>query len=158
MGVQLTPPTTNAMKRRYFLTLSSMFAAMLPLVSPAAAGDFPKGSPAFKTGYAEALKVAKDEAKPLVLVFSATWCPPCQANKAKVYPSDAVKPYHDKFVWAYLDTDIEANGEVAKKFGVSGIPHIQFLTKAGKSIDKSIGGTTPDAFAGKLKEVLAAAK
>ena len=146
------------MKRRYFLTLSSMFAAMLPLVSPAAAGDFPKGSPAFKTGYAEALKVAKDEAKPLVLVFSATWCPPCQANKAKVYPSDAVKPYHDKFVWAYLDADDKSNVLAMQKYKLDGIPHIQILGKDGKSIGQAVGGTSGEAFVRVLAAALKKAK
>ena len=147
------------MNRRSLLAIIAVgLAGMFLSRTSHAKGDFPEGSPKFETDYKAALATAAKEGKPVIVVFSATWCGPCQANKKKVYPSDAVKPYHDKFVWAYLDTDIEANGEVAKKFGVSGIPHIQFLTKAGKSIDKAIGGTTPDAFAGKLKEVLAAAK
>ena len=33
--------------------------------------------------------------------------------KKSVYPSDAVKPLHDKFVWAYLDTDDEDNAKIA---------------------------------------------
>lgn len=103
------------------------------------------------------LAAAAKDGKPVIVVFSASWCPPCQANKKKVYPSDAVKPFHDKFVWAYLDTDVEANGAVAQEFGVSGIPHIQFLGKDGKAIDKLIGGTTPEAFAKKLEAVQAAA-
>jgi thioredoxin-like negative regulator of GroEL len=92
--------------------------------------------------------------KPLVVVFSAPWCPPCQANKKTVYPNDQVKPYHDKFVWVYLDTDVKKNAAAAKQFSVSGIPHIEFVSKDGTSIDKKIGGTNPRSFAKTLKKVL----
>ena len=125
--------------------------------SYAADHDFPKGSPKFETKYKSALAEAKKTGKPVLLVFSATWCGPCQANKKNVYPSDAVKPYHDKFVWAYLDADEKANKKPMEEFGVSGIPHIQFLDKDGKSIDKVVGGSNPDAFAKKLEDVLAKA-
>ena len=147
------------MNRRSLLAILAVGIAGIFLSRTSLAkGDFPEGSPKFETDYKAALATAAKEGKPVIVVFSAVWCPPCQANKKKVYPSDAVKPYHDKFVWAYLDTDIESNGAVAKKFGVNGIPHIQFLSKGGKSLGNTVGGTTPDAFAGKLKEILAAAK
>jgi len=98
-----------------------------------------------------------------VVVFSATWCAPCQYNKKNVYPSDTVKPYHDKFVWVYLDTDNETNAAVFKKFSSSGsIPHIQFLSKSGKSLDSLLAQegrkTTPEDLVAKLKGVLAKAK
>ncbi len=148
------------MNRRSLIAILAVGIAGMFISRNSLAADhaFPDGSPKFETDYKTALATAAKEGKPVIVVFSASWCPPCQANKKKVYPSGAVKPYHDKFVWAYLDTDIESNGEVAKKFGVSGIPHIQYLSKAGKSLGNTIGGTTPDGFAGKLKEILAAAK
>lgn len=123
-------------------------------VSTALAKDFPKGSPDFETRYSTALKKAEKEGKPLLVVFSAAWCGPCQANKKDVYPSEAVKPYHDKFVWTYLDTDDKRNAKVAQEFGVTGIPHIQFVGKDGKTLGKAIGGTTPEAFAKTLADIL----
>jgi thioredoxin-related protein len=77
--------------------------------------------------------------------------------KNNVYPSDAVKALHDKFNWAYLDADDRRNEKDMKKFGVSGIPHIEFLNAAGESIGKQVGGTSPEAFAAKLNEVLSKA-
>jgi len=145
------------MKRRFLLTLTATSCAGLLVHSKSIAGDFPKGSPAFETKYQSALAESKKTGKPLLVVFSATWCPPCQANKKKVYPSAAVQPYHNKFVWAYLDMDDAANQKVAEEFGVNGIPHIQFLDKNGKSLDKVVGGTQPEAFARKLEEIAAKA-
>lgn len=136
-------------------TLSkSIFLAALVACSTVLAADFPKGSPAFEHKLSDALAKAKSENKPVIAVFSAVWCGPCQAMKKEVYPSKEVAAFHDKFVWAYLDADEAANGPAMEKYGVSGIPHIQFISKDGKSIDKQVGSTSPSEFADTLKGVL----
>jgi thiol-disulfide isomerase/thioredoxin len=136
-----------------FLAVAALAVASFTLAS-----EFPEGSPAFVSTLAEAKTKAKAEGKPIIAVYSAVWCPPCQAMKKKVYPSSEVKEFHDKFVWAYIDTDVKENQADAQKAGVTGIPHIQFLSKGGKEIDKLVGGMPADAFAAKLKEVLEKAK
>lgn len=136
----------------------TILLALAAATSLALASDFPNGSPDFKNSSSTALSAAKKSGKPVILVFSAAWCPPCQAMKHDVYPSDAVKPLQDKFVWAYLDVDDERNGAAASKYGVNGIPHIEFLNADGKEIDKQIGGTSPEVFAKTLESVLAKAK
>lgn len=143
------------MNRKTFFTIAAVLlagAAFLNTKSHAA--DFPKGSPQFTANYAAALKAGQDTGKPVVLIFSAVWCPPCQANKRNVYPSDAVKPFHDKFVWAYLDADDKDNVTAMQKYGVTGIPHIQFLDKEGKPLDTAVGGTSPEEFAKTLGATL----
>lgn len=137
--------------RRFFLAGAlTILAALLPV---AHAADFPKGSPKFSKRYRAAVAEAKKTGKPLILVFSATWCGPCQQMKNQVYPSDAVKPLHDKFVWAYLDVDDKDNKKVAEQYGVKPIPHIEIVDAEGKSLAKQIGGLAPEAFAKKLTEV-----
>ena len=128
--------------------------ATVAMASLALASDFPKGSPKFEDSLRSALNDAKENGKPIVAVFSASWCGPCQKMKNDVYPSDAVKAYHDKFNWAYLDTDIRRNSKDGDKFGVKGIPHIQFLDKDGKPIDKQVGSTSAESFAKTLEGVL----
>lgn len=139
-------------------TLTKTIAfAVLAACSVALAADFPKGSPKFEHSLRGALNDAKKNGKPIIAVFSAVWCGPCQTMKKEVYPSDAIKPFHDKFNWAYLDTDDNSNRRDAEKFGVSGIPHIQFLDSTGKPIDKQVGSTSPESFAKTLEGVLAKA-
>ena len=138
---------------KYLITTLAS-AALLATFSTVASAKDPEGSPKFETRYSTALKKAKEENKPLLVVFSASWCGPCQANKKNVYPSDAVKPFHDKFVWVYLDTDEKRNEKPAKEFKVNGIPHIQFVDSNGKPLGQTIGGTTPDAFAKELAAIL----
>jgi thioredoxin-related protein len=135
--------------------LITLLAALIAL--PMMAADFPEGSPNFSTDYKAALEQAKKENKPLVVVFSAVWCGPCQSMKKTVYPSKEVTPLHDKFVWTYLDVDVEANAAAARKYKVTGIPHIQFLNSKGKDIGNQIGGASPGEFAGILEKALAKA-
>ncbi len=115
------------------------------------AGD--KG-PKFEDNYDKALKLAEKEKKPVILVFSASWCPPCQKMKKDVYPSAEVAGFHDKFIWAYLDTDKKANSKPAGKYGVSGIPHIEIQSPDGKQLKKVVGGRSPADFAKILQEAL----
>jgi thioredoxin-related protein len=135
------------MKKLTILALSFLTLASL-------ASDFPKGSPAFLSSSESALKQAAESGKPIIMVFSAAWCPPCQSMKNEVYPSREIKAYHDKFVWVYLDVDQSGNEAAAKKFGVSSIPHIQFLGSDGKAVSKQVGGSSSDQFAKTLAGVL----
>ena len=131
-----------------FLTITFLASAA------AFSADFPKGSPVFEHNLSDALAKAKKDNKPVIAIFSAVWCGPCQTMKHDVYPSDAVKPYLDKFVWAYLDADSSSNQASMKKFGVSGIPHIEFLDKDGKSLGKQVGSSSADSFAKTLEDIL----
>jgi thioredoxin-related protein len=121
------------------------------------ASDFPKGSPSFFTTPESVRAAAKENGKPIIMVFSASWCGPCQAMKKDVYPSAAVKPFHDKFNWAYLDIDVEANDKLSNTYQVDAIPNIVFLNAAGTKIEQQEGGTSPESFAkllgGLLKKV-----
>lgn len=134
-------------------------AAISLVALPALAKDFPKGSPKFEDSYRKVMADAQKSGKPVVLVFSASWCPPCQSMKNEVYPSKEIQAFHDKFEWAYIDVDDSdnSNEKAAKTFGVSGIPHIQFVDSEGKPLDKQVGGNSPEAFAAKLTKVLALA-
>ena len=138
--------------KKFILTLT---AALLSL--PLLAGDFPKGSPAFEHSLAKVEAKAKQSGKPMVVVFSAVWCPPCQLMKKEVYPSPEVTALHDKFEWAYIDVDEESNAPAARQFGVQGIPHVEFLDKNGKSLGNQVGSTSPSDFAASLKKTLAKA-
>ena len=152
------PSNTTMNRRKLFAIFAALLVGATSFLNQTRAADFPKGSPEFVTSYAAALKASKESGKPVVLIFSAAWCPPCQANKHNVYPSTVVQPFHDRFVWAYLDADEDANLPVMQKFGVTGIPHIQFLDKTGKSLGSAVGGTTPEEFAKTLEDMLKRAR
>jgi thiol:disulfide interchange protein len=101
----------------------------------------------FLHDYDAAVELAKKENKPLMVVFSATWCPPCQTMKKEVYPSPAVKSELDGWVCVYLDVDEEKNRKPATQYKVEGIPHIQLLTSKEEVLDKQVGSTSAEKFA-----------
>lgn len=134
-----------------FSILSVLAAASLSL---SFGSNFPEGSPKFFTKMDAALVEAKASGKPVIAVFSAPWCPPCQMMKKIVYPSDEVKPYHDKFVWAYIDTSEEVNTPDVYKYRVNILPHIQFVSSSGTPTEQHIGGASADELVKVLDGVL----
>jgi thiol:disulfide interchange protein len=145
--------------KAFSLVLMMVGVGLLGAVAVSKAAEFPAGSPPFVTSYAEAIKQAKETGKPMLLVFSAEWCGPCQRNKNEVYPSAQVRPYHEAFVWAYLDVDVKANQQAAEAFQVNGVPHIHFVNSAGtQTLDMEVGSSSPRVFAKTLKRVIAKAK
>jgi len=133
------------------LTVFSL--AILPAISIA-----DKSGPEFSHNYKEALAKAKSSNKPLILIFSASWCPPCQYMKQSVYPSKQVQPFHNSFVWAYLDADVRENAPILDAYGASEIPHIEFLTSDGRSMGHIAEALPPEQFAGLLGKVIALSK
>lgn len=110
----------------------------------------------FHSSFSTAQEKAKAEEKPLIVIFSAVWCPPCQQMKRYVYPSPEIEPYHEEFVWAYLDADEEENQALMQQYGVQGIPHLALHDKDGKVISQLRGAMGPDQLALELSEALPA--
>ena len=121
-------------------------------VSSAVCAD--ENSPEFKLDFETAAAEAADSGKPMIVIASAVWCPPCQHMKKEVYPDSKVEPYHDDFVWAYLDADEESNQPVLSALGVTGLPHIAFLTPGKELIGHFNGATSPKEFTRVLDQVL----
>ena len=135
--------------KKSLLALASLF-----LATALHAADFPAGSPTFTTKYEDVLKASKDNGKPAAIVFSAKWCELCQSMKKEVYPSAAVKPFHDRFNWSYLDITIEPNGKLSDDLKIENVPSILFLGADGKPIDLQDAYANADDTAKKLAEVL----
>ena len=78
--------------------------------------------------------------------------------KKTVYPSKEVQPFHDSFIWAYLNADARENGSVLTAYGASEIPHIEFLTSEGRSMGHISDAVAPEQFKGLLEKVLTLSK
>lgn len=74
--------------------------------------------------------------------------------KKHVYPSSEVKPYHDQFVWAYLDADDPENQMLMNENRVEGIPHISFISSNGYHLGQTVGGMGAAQFAEVLEGLL----
>lgn len=102
--------------------------------------------------------LAEEADKPMVVFFTAGWCPPCKLIKknvmAKSEVSDALQA---GFVPVQIDlTDQSANNPnlaTAQQYGVRGIPTIIAMTPKGEPIDVYGGGPKPAAFIGWLEQL-----
>lgn len=66
--------------------------------------------------------------RPLVIDFSAVWCPPCQDLKP-IFESLKTE-YRGRVDFVTVDTD--SDKDLTKFYGISNIPTLIFMTKEGK--------------------------
>lgn len=90
--------------------------------------------------YSEAYRDAQAGDKPLLVLVSATWCPPCQVMKQTTIPElmekDAFKEFH------YATVDLDQEEELAKQLiGNRGLPQfIMFEKTDGKWVRRYLKG------------------
>lgn len=104
-------------------------------------------APRFHKDYHNGVAAAKTSGKPMIIVFSAAWCGPCQRMKQSVYPSEPVAPFHDDFIWIYLDVDNPDNAPVVNQHRVTAIPHIALKDNNGRSLKTLRGQMSANEFA-----------
>jgi thiol:disulfide interchange protein DsbD len=126
---------------------------VIPLVLFAAGGTFvawqimgPKiANAAWINEFDRGLDTSKKTGKPLVVLFTADWCPACQELKkdalSRTDVSDALKADFTPVKVDLTDQHSE-NGRIAQTFGVSGIPTIIMFDTKGQQVDR-VSGVVP---------------
>ena len=91
-----------------------------------------------KKGLGLALEEAKAAKKPLLVYWGASWCPPCNALKARAFHDpkfiEATKP----FIPVYLDGDSDDAQIWGEKLKVSGYPSLLVLNEDGKEVQRLV--------------------
>jgi thioredoxin-like negative regulator of GroEL len=126
-----------------FYALACLLFALPQDTIPQRSAPAETSAPAEKSepkSYAEAFAEAQLQQRPLVVVVTATWCPPCQVLKTKVLrPLEAKRGFED-VILAYVDMDQEP--ALAKQLvGQQGIPQvIVFEKNADKWAKRNLSG------------------
>ena len=80
-------------------------------------------------------RIIPTNGKPMIIDFSATWCPPCR--QLKPIFEDLEKEFSDRI--NFLTVDVDQYPELSQKYNVQSIPNIIFLDKDGQIQNNIVG-------------------
>ena len=118
----------------------------------------------------ESVRLSQFQGRPVLLVFGATWCPPCRAEAPLIqdaheeYPelvvllvdmeeeADIVQGYVDEMNLTHLVL-LDLNGLTSQKYHINAIPASFFIDEAGLIRALEVGQLTRAALAEKLKTI-----
>ncbi|MCK5146089.1 protein-disulfide reductase DsbD [bacterium] len=94
---------------------------------------------------AEALEIAKEEGRPLMIDFWADWCAACHELDERTWPDASVKTALADFVIVKIDQTKNGDAEkiLQKKYGVVGLPTVIYLSSAGEELARFEGYQSP---------------
>ncbi len=108
-----------------------ILACLLPGTSTSAFGQ----SISWQTDIEQASKSAEAQGKVVLLHFSADWCRPCKALETFVFANVRVqKAFRDNVV--AVKVDVDKFPELAREYGVSGVPFDVAITPKGRVVSK----------------------
>ncbi len=136
-----TNPPAEKKQFQFLGTLVAVLAVVAVLqwtsnrgfIFPATESALPESTIPWREDYATALDESKASGKPVLVVFSASWCPPCKEMKLRVWPDvDVAAAVEADFVPIYVDVDVKQYGPVVERYKVRSIPSILILDGEGQ--------------------------
>lgn len=106
-------------------------------------GSGGSGSISWRVDFEQAVRESAESGKPLLVDFTADWCPPCREMKKEVWTDDRVaQEANARFIPVLIDVD--KHGTLARDFGVRAIPTIKVI-KEGREVYSQSGYHDVDA-------------
>jgi thiol:disulfide interchange protein DsbD len=106
----------------------------------------------------ELMQEAQKSNKPVIMDFSATWCPPCRKLKDVTFSDPEVVKQGRKFVALEVDlTRVDPHRQkLVKDFSIKGVPTVVFLDGQGRErTDLRLEGfVPPDEFSTKIEQLV----
>jgi len=100
----------------------------------------------------QALALSKSQGKPVLVDFSAIWCPTCREMHATVFTNTSVKQaIHEGYVLARVDYESPEAPEFMRRYGVKGFPTLLVLSEAGALLRQVPVSFDSKAFASSLR-------
>ncbi len=109
-------------------------------VTPPAADEGPTFGPGASADVAAAaFERAKRSGRPVLLDFSAVWCPPCNLLAAEVLHADPLPVELEAYEVAVLDADARASFELKDRYDVGGYPTVLVVDPDGNEKTRVVG-------------------
>lgn len=101
------------------------------------AADLQETEPVWQDNLPQALALAAEVNKPILLQFTASWCGPCRVMNATVWPDQQVQAALAKHaIPVKIDIDEAANREVVQLYGIRSIPTILLIDGNGNELTR----------------------
>ena len=101
--------------------------------------------------YAKTLKNAQKEAKPVLMMYHAEWCPECAYMKEVIFKDPKLSKYLQSH-YKLLSFDISKD-KLPKGYSYKGVPTFYIITLDGKLKGKIEGASNAAAFMEKLEKI-----
>ena len=93
--------------------------------------------PAWRESYSVALAEAKATGLPVLIDFTASWCPPCRVMEHDVWPDPRVREaIAGRVIPVQVDIDDPQSAVATRQHEVSGIPTILIVDGAGNELTR----------------------
>lgn len=128
-------------------------AAVAGTPNPPATAGAPASVPAIDwgTSRAKAMAAARQDGKPLLIYFSATWCGPCREMEASLWSRPDVIAMSGKFVCLHVDIDRDAS--TAARYDAVTVPAVSIADPWGTELARREGYGSPDEYVALLRAV-----
>ena len=114
--------------------------------------DMTEIKPYFYCDFNEAVTAAKQQKKPILVLFTAKNCIYSKQMLETSFQSDVIKPFLHRFI--LVNIDINEQKEICRRLNIDSTPTVQFLSTEGVPLQKINGAAKPEDLIAQMKSTL----